>query len=182
MVLSRASLRTAAALLAVALTAGGCAALAVSSYGERGFDVRRYRTFAWGPPDTFSTGDPRLDSNRFFAERVRMRVEQELAARGFERTTSASPDLLVHYHASVTQEIDTGTFDREYQHGDQASPPDVYDAGTLVIDLVDARARQLVWRGWAKGSVEGLIDDQQWLEKRIDDAVTRILSRLPRRL
>jgi hypothetical protein len=58
----------------------------------------------------------------------------------------------------------------------------VYDAGTLLIDLVDARTNRLVWRGWAEGSVDGVIDNQEWMEARIDEAVTRILERLPRRL
>ena len=37
-----------------------------------------------------------------------------------------------------------------------------------------------VWRGWAEGSIEGAIDDQQWMENRIDRAVTQILAKLPR--
>ena len=61
-----------------------------------------------------STGDPRLDNNRFFDERVRTQIEKELAATGLERTASATPDLLVHYHASITQGIDIRDLDREY--------------------------------------------------------------------
>ena len=38
----------------------------VDSFTERGVDIRQYRTYEWGPADTFSTGDPRLDNNRFF--------------------------------------------------------------------------------------------------------------------
>jgi hypothetical protein len=175
-------LRRTAVWLAVALAAAGCASLAVHSSADRGFDVQRYRSFTWGPPDTFSTGDPRLDNNQFFADRVRRQVERELANRGFEKTTSEPADLVVHYHASVTQAIDIRNLDREYQDPDDASQPSVYDAGTLFIDLVDPRTNRLVWRGWAEGSVDGVIDDQAWLERRIDEAVVRILGRLPRRL
>ena len=180
---SRAQFGSLAALLALAVAAGGCASLAINSYAERGFDVQRYRTFNWGPAATLSTGDPRLDNNEFFAERLRAQVEKELASRGFEKTNSAPPDLLVHYHASVTQEIDIRHLDREYPRGDEtASEPYVYDAGTLFIDIIEPRTNRLIWRGWAEGSVEGLIDNQEWLEKQIDEAVARILNRLPRRL
>jgi uncharacterized protein DUF4136 len=58
----------------------------------------------------------------------------------------------------------------------------VYDAGTLFVDLVDTRTNRLVWRGWAEGSVDGVIDNQEWMEQRIDHVVTRILQRLPRGL
>lgn len=92
--------------------AAGCATMNVNSYAERGIDLRQYRTYNWGPPETWSTGDPRLDNNRFFDERVRARVEKELARRGFEKAGSQQPDLLVHYHASVSQEIDIRDLDR----------------------------------------------------------------------
>lgn len=172
---------TALALSALALT--GCASMNVSSYVERGIDLRQYHTYNWGQADAQSTGDPRLDNNRFFEERVRAAVEKELASRGFEKTTSGAPDLLVHYHASIRQKIDVRDLDREYAYcDDDDCRPYVYDAGTLFVDVVDPRTNTLVWRGWAEGSVDGVIDNQEWMEARIDDAVTRILQRLPRGL
>ena len=160
----------------------GCGAIRVNSYVKRGWDIGRYHTYNWGPPDTFSTGDPRLDNNRFFDERVRRQVETGLASRGFEKTTSGTPDLLVHYHASITTEIDLRNIDRGYGScEDTDCGPYLYDAGTLFVDLVDPRDNKLVWRGWAEGSVEGVVDHQELMEARIDEAVTRILQRLPRR-
>ena len=50
-----------------------------------------------------------------------------------------------------------------------------------MLDLVDAPTSRLVWRGWAEGSIEGAIDDQKLMEERIDEAVAKILARLPRR-
>jgi hypothetical protein len=35
----------------------------------------------------------------------------------------------------------------------------------------------VVWRGWAEGSVDGVIDNQQWLEQRREDG--RISCSLP---
>jgi hypothetical protein len=172
-----------AALLVLALTAIGCASLTIDSYADRGFNLQRYHTFNWGAPDVVSTGDPRLDNNQFFDERVRLQVERELASRGFEKTATEAPDVLVHYHASVTQKIDIRNLDAEYDACEEGDcEPYVYDAGTLFIDLVDRRTNRLVWRGWAAGSIDGVIDDQEWLEKRIDETVARILDRLPRGL
>jgi hypothetical protein len=174
-------LRVAGAAFAVvnALTFTACAVVTVSSFSNRGFDIGRYHTYAWGPADTHGTGDPRLDNNRFFEERVREQVDRQLAVRGFEKT-AGTPDLLVHYHASFKQQLDIRERDRQYA---PCPPADcgafVYDAGTLVVDLVEARTETLVWRGWAEGSMDGVIDDQAWLEARVDAAVLRILKRLP---
>ncbi len=172
-----------AAVAASVLTLAGCASMNVSSYLERGIDVGQYRTFSWGPAETLSTGDARLDNNQFFDERVRRDVERELTARGFEKTMSGTADLLVHYHASITQQIDA----RNIDHGDgyrdnDDSQPYAYEAGTLLIDLVDPRTKTLVWRGWAEGSIDGVIDNQEWMEQRIGQVVARILERLPRKL
>jgi len=69
------------ALFLLAFAAVGCAPMTVSSHVERGLDLTRYRTFEWGSADALPTGDPRLDNNRFFIERVRDSVDRELAAR-----------------------------------------------------------------------------------------------------
>lgn len=172
-----------AALLLAVLTGSGCAAATVQSYADQGLDLQQYRTFAWGPTAALSTGDPRLDNNQFFDTRVRLQVERRLASKDFEKTTSQAPDLLVHYHASVTQEIDVRTLDRDDRSSDAAGyEPYVFDAGTLFVDLIDRRTNRLVWRGWSQASIDGLIDDQRLLEERIDRAVARILDRLPARL
>jgi hypothetical protein len=160
----------------------GCATMNVNSYAERGIDLRRYRTFAWGPPDTWSTGDPRLDHNRFFDERVRARVEEQLARGGFEKTASEQPDLFVHYHARVTQEIDIRRLDSSASYcAAHDCRPFIYDKGTLFVDLVEPCTDKVIWRGWAEGSVDGVIDNQAWMESRIDEAVATILAQLPDR-
>lgn len=172
------------AAAAALLVCVACASLQVSSYQVRGFDMRQYRTYGWGVQEMEPTGDPRLDNNRFFDERVRRAVDAQLAQRQFERRTGdGRVDLIVHYHASATQKIEVSSLDRRYSPGMHAEDSAlVVDAGTIFVDLIDARTNTLVWRGWAEGSLDGLVDDQGALERRIDEAVARIMQRLPRGL
>lgn len=179
-------------LLGVCLlfTSACAAAMQIHSFTETGADLRRYSTFAFAPVGTTTTGDPRLDDNPFFNDRVRQNVEQQLTAHGFRKATGTA-DLVVHHHASVSQEISiddrprpeclTGTT----LNGTQTTPsancrPYVYDAGTLLVDLVDRRTGKVVWRGWAEGSIDGVLENQEWMEQHIDEAVTKIMARLPR--
>jgi len=155
------------------------ASMNISSFVERGTDVRQYRTYSWGPADLQATGDPRLDNNEFFQERIRAAIEQQLDGRGFEKTAADASDLLIHYHANVEQLVNANGLDEPYASCEDCEPY-VYDAGTIVVDLVDARTHRLVWRGWAEGSIDGVVDDQAWMEKRVDEAVARIMARLPR--
>ena len=170
-----------AAVMLIAMVLNGCAPIRVNSYLERGVDFQQYRTYAWGSADGLSTGDPRLDNNRFFSQRVETAVDQQLASRGFEKRESGSADVLIHMHARIDQRIESDGIDREYARCDVSDcRPFVYEAGTLLLDFIDTRTNQLAWRGWAEGGFDGAIDNQDWMEARIDAAVGKILARLPR--
>ena len=175
------SARLAAAAFSV-LWLTGCATLSVSSYVERGADFKQYQTYNWAPAAPEPTGDPRLDSNPFFHDRVKADIETELGRRGFEKTFEP-PDLLLHYHANVRQRIDVNRIDREHGYCEANDcRPFVYEAGTLLLDVVDTRTNKIIWRGWVEDSIDGLVDDQRLMEKRIDETVARLIERLPSRL
>ena len=179
-------LQLAAALLSV-FTVTGCAThMTVSSHVEHGLDLSHYQTFNWGPVDALPTGDPRLDKNPFFNDHVQGAVEKGLRARGFHLTAiDASADLLIHYHASISKRINVNHADGGYGYCSQAvCPPEVveYEAGTLVLDIDDARTNSQIWRGWAQNNVEDMLNDPERMAKMIDDAVERMLLRLPPKL
>lgn len=172
------TLHLALALAAVvALALPGCATTRVNGFVERGMDFTQYRSYTWAQADRFSTGDPRLDNNELFLKRLRANVDRELQARGYEQASPASAGLIVHFHASVHQRIDVNDLDLRFGYCDDCHSS-VYEAGTLTIDLVDARTNKLVWRGWSEGVLDG-IDEQSVLESRVDDAVSKILRQMP---
>lgn len=179
-----------AGMLLLSMSQWSCAPVRVHSFTEARAEIGPAKTYAFGPDELKSTGDPRLDDNRFFTERVQQNVERELKARGYTAADRARADVLVHFHASVTQELELND-----RYPNDCMPalgvsnatdrlrdcrPYVYDAGTLLIDLVDRRTNRLLWRGWAEGSMDGVLDKQEWMEERVDDAVTRIMKQLPR--
>ncbi len=178
-------LLTWSAAAALALAGGGCAAKHAGSYVERSVDFAQYRTYDWAPADALPAGDPRLEQNAYFQDYVQGAVQRGLAGRGFGKAPSAAPDLLIHCHASVTRRIEVDPFDREFGACyDETCAVRVleFEAGMLVLDVVDARTGRLVWRGWAERSIGGVLDKQEWMERQVDEAVLRILERLPRRL
>lgn len=169
------------ALLGVAAMA--CATtMTVSSYVERDLSFSPYRTYDWGPPDALPTGDPRLDKDPFFQDHVEGAVEQALAAKGLERSSDAAPDLLIHYHASITHRFDVNRLERQYGYcyGAGCEPGVVeYEAGTLVLDVVDARTKRVIWRGWAQDTVEDALADRDRMGRQINEAVTRMMATFP---
>jgi len=169
--------RATLALLAMA-TAACATTMNVSSHVDREVDFSRYQTFDWGPADALPTGDPRLDANPFFKDHLQGEVERQLTRRGFTLAKPGAADLLIHYHAHITERIDVASVDKSYGYGGQVRD---YEAGTIVIDVVDARTNKVVWRGWAQDAVKGMLANEDTMAAKIDEAVTRMLARLPAR-
>jgi len=167
----------------LAAVAAGCLALMpVGSHFQRGTDFSRYQTYAWGPADALPLSDPRLRDNPYFVDDVHGAIDREFQDRGLRHVRSERADLFVHYHAAITSRLEVES--RAGQVRDclgescRGTVTD-YDAGTLVIDVIDTRTQGLVWRGWAEHRLEDMLDDPSAVHRRVQDAVHRIMKTLP---
>ncbi len=174
-----------AVIVAAALIVSGCAPMRVSSHTDRGIVWSKYTTFDWGPADALPAGDPRLDEDPFFQDHVAGAIEKAMATRGFVRSAASErPDMLIHYHANVMERLDVDQIDRGYGYCSTADcQPRVsrYEAGTLVVDIVDRASNVLMWRGWAQSSLDGVLGNRDRLRQRIDESVRRMFDTLPPR-
>lgn len=146
--------------LAFAVLAAACLGCATSVRVD--FDPREdfasYRTWAWLPRgwDVAASGsdvDPELDAL------LRGAIERELAARGYAQAGEVTPDFLVTYHLRLRRQlvraIETPAMQtlssphREggYEVTKSQNRLQPYELGTLVLDVAEAREKQLVWRG-----------------------------------
>jgi hypothetical protein len=158
----------------------GCATMSVSSHVERGVDFQQFRTWDWGQADALPTGDARLDNNPIFNDQLQGAIERALAMKGFARAASGSQaDLLVHYHANINQRFQVNEPDVNCVAGGCQASVIEYEQGTLVLDIVNTRTDKVVWRGWAQDSMQGVIDNQDLLEKKVNEAVSKMLARFP---
>jgi hypothetical protein len=152
---------------------------------DREADFHDYHTFAWEEADPLPTGDPRLDANPFFIARVHEAVTAELAARGIQRVES-EPSLLVHYHASVRDRVHVYEVDRlaGYDVSEYGPGVDVlqYDEGFLLVDIVDAQTRRVVWRGWARADVTRALESTAHLERLVQEGVRAMFEDFPRQV
>lgn len=132
----------------------GCGSVRVNADFDPSVDFSNYESYAW-LPDPAKDGDPRGE-NPLVHRRVRTAIDDQLRFQGFS-LTSRRPDFWVGYHFSLDRELDVGTVDRYYGYGPRWGPAvenEVYEEGTLIIDVIDARAKALVWRGVGSKRVE----------------------------
>jgi hypothetical protein len=169
-------------LLAPLFVVAACAStLSVSSHVDRNTSFAGYHTYGWGPADALPTGDPRLDRNPLFQDEFQGAVEKQLATKGLTRS-ELKPDLLIHYHANITERLDVNGIDRGRGYcGDLDCGGVVgsHEAGTLVLDVVDARTNRLIWRGWVQGPAKKLLDDPGEMARQIRSAVPRMMAPFP---
>ncbi|KPF69347.1 hypothetical protein IP84_05600 [beta proteobacterium AAP99] len=180
----------AAGLLALA----GCASTPdVRSDFDRSVDFTQYKTFAFASP----LGTDRSGYQTLVSQHLKAATQRELEARGM-RLDESAPQVLVNFNAALNEKLRVSTLPAPtmglgmgiggrgyygYRMGMYGTFPlyeervSQYTEGTLNIDIVDARRKQLVWEGVIKGTVTQKTLDN--LQPAIDAAVTAAFARYP---
>ena len=143
------------ALLLLALAACATGPTVKTDF-DRATDFSRYRTYAWR--EGVAALDPSVN------QRVHAAVDEQLAEKGLQKVeASGSPDLLVFASASRDQERAVHPEQWGYDLGIDSERVEVVliPIGTLLVDLVDAGANRLVWRGEITKALNGPVSDRQ---------------------
>ena len=170
-------MKRALVILAMVAMAAGCTSMKVSSDWDRTVNFSRYRTF------DFLATPAHLD--QLTLRRIRRAVAGELRERGMHRPISTRADLLVEIRVTTHLEPRSSAISVGYGGGwwggwgGGVSTSGVRNVpvGTLVVDLVDARTNQLVWRGTARGA---LSRNPQRRTEKILEAIVKMFGTFPR--
>jgi len=183
-------------LVALALVAGLAVVVAakvkVQTQYDKQFKFAGLHTYAWHPT---GKGDVKLlqaSGENPAALRAQLEpmvvraVEGALARRGFT-PASASPDLEVYYYVLIGPGISAQTMGQFIAPVPEwGIPPftpatssiDMYEQGSLIVDLAAPSLGAMVWRGSAQAEIDRS-RNQQDREKRIRDAVDDMFNKFP---
>ncbi len=162
----------------------------VSDYNGA-LDFSKYKTFNYLKPHPDSvkiTGDMPVIVNQLNQRRVENAINEEMYLRGY--TIADNPDIWVSYYLKIENKTQyTATsynygspyyggygyygYYGGYRYGGTYTNVSSYDyeVGTLIIDLVDSEANDLMWYG---AGTKALDYNPRHVEKVINDAVTHI--------
>ena len=147
------------------------------------YDFDAVNTFAWqDTPDTSLE-----ERNPFMHSLIKNTIEAELAKSSLTEV-DANPDVWVNYHASTTTDVQLRTDSYGYSYGGYgmagwgyygmaAGPVSSttrvveYTRGTLIVDIWDAKSKELVWRGTVSDT---LPDNVQKAEKLVVKAIGKM--------
>ena len=138
-------------------------------------DFSTYKTFMWIKAP--KTSDPLMQ------QRVIDDVNSALAARGLQLVASDA-DLCIAAHAATNQERTLHTFYDGFgggwrwggRFGTATTTMDIYQIGTLVVDVFDARTKEAIWRGTSSGTLSG---NPQKNADNLNKAVVKMFKNFP---
>lgn len=170
-------------ILLAALTLAGCAVLAGCSSVEihtdyaPGTNFSSYRTFAFK--------DVRMSDSPISMKRVQNAITGTLSSRGLSQVADGTPDLWVVVHTRTHRETQVTTYGSGWGWGWRWRGPywnaarvEQIPVGTLVVDLVDTKAKELVWRGSATRVIDP-DDTPQDRAKDVRKAVEKLFDGFP---
>lgn len=148
------------------------------------------RTFRVLPAPRHRVPEPLWSNHPMIENSIVNRALRGNLVQGFERrgyvVDDSNPDFVVAYYASARDKLEVSHWDYGYQWrprwwrgwGRDWYGPAVtrYTEGTVIIDVLEANTKELLWRGQGVAVVLG--DEQQYLAE-LAETVTAILQRFP---
>jgi len=161
-----------------------CSTIKVASDWDHDADFSSYRSFAWFDHSKSERKPQRPD--QIIDTRIHRAIAETLIAKGFKQVAPDKADFLVTYYTSTEQKIDIYHSGYGYGYGPwggwwgpgyymPTTHVSQYDVGTLVLDIIDAQTKDLVWRGM----IQKALENSDRSEENIRDYINRVLADFP---
>ncbi|WP_298791772.1 DUF4136 domain-containing protein [uncultured Allomuricauda sp.] len=176
------------AALAVVFLASCSSVRVVSDYDKK-TDFQTYKSYAF-----YKTGIDKAQISDLDKKRILRAIENEMSSRGFVK--SQQPDVLVSIFTKERERVDVynNNFGGGWGWGGFYNPwawgpgwgwgwnagPNVSTRteGSLYIDVIDAKKKELVWQGRGVGTLNNTKNIEK-KEERIREFVSHILKEYP---
>ncbi len=187
-------------LLSIIFFISGCSSLNLITDYDETINFTQLKTYAWHKANEHNENSNHyLNVNHIMDQRIRSLIDQELKNKGLTKS-SITPDFLVNYSIVVEDRTDIQTYNNyngyypgfrygasfgtygQHMNMSYSSGSDTqityYQQGTLIIDVINPKTDQLMWRGAADGRLPKNANKQEQ-DKLIQKYITKILSSFP---
>ena len=155
------------------LTAASLAQQVKTDY-NRGANFVQYKTYSWEKVQT---------KDRLWVDRIKNAVNAALTAKGWTQVDSGGDVSIVAMEITRNQQT-LNTFYDGFGggwrwgggFGSATTTTDTYKVGTLVVDLFDAKTKDLIWRGSSSDTLSSNSDKNI---KNLDKGVQKMFKHFP---
>ena len=179
--------------LLLVLFVGGCSTLKVNYDYDPEYNFSSFKTYRWARANERNPEDV-LVKNPLIQRRLAQSLDKVMKEKGLKIVERGDADLVVVMHAGTTEKVrvqqDTyaapvyrgpyyrGWYDPFWGPYGGTTSVSYYTEGTLVIDLVSWKDKELVWRGTGSDTVK-TYNDSEKQQKRYDEVVAKIMAGYP---
>ena len=159
-----------------------CDAVRVYSDYDKKVDFSQFKTFAF-----YKQGIDKVEISDLDKKRILRSIEEQMLAKGF--TKSENPDLLVNIFTKAREDVNVNQFNAGWGYGwgfgwnpwgfggfGGQTMVSTTTEGTLFIDLIDAKKKEMIWQGEGQGELTRNVDKK---DENIKAFVSKILSQYP---
>lgn len=167
-------------VLIILMLLASCNAVRVNADFDKTIDFNQYKTYAF-----YKTGIDKAEISDLDKKRILRAIDNQMQKKGF--TKSETPDLLVNIFTKEKQQVDVNQFSMGWGYGwgmgwnpwiwgGNNNVVNSYTEGTLYIDLIDAKKKEMVWQGEGQGNLTKNTNEKDAV---INEFVSRILEQYP---
>ena len=139
-----------------------------------GVDFSKYHTYKWVNIEGGSHPNQIVDAE------IKQSIDSQLASKGLTKTDGENADLYIGYQVAVDQEKQWNAWGtgRGFGGGMASATQSTIKVGSLVLDMYDPTAKQLVWQGTATKTINPS-GNQEKNEKNLNKAMEKLLKGFP---
>jgi hypothetical protein len=155
----------------------GCSPIEVNSDYNARYNFSGLKTFSW-----YQVPEKEMVVSELTLKRIEYAVQSQLETKGY-RLVTENPDFLVAIHAFAQNKVRVQDYSYAvgpYGWGPHGVEVYSYQEGTLMLDFVDGKSKELFWRGAASGALEPAQTPEE-REERVNKAVGKLLEKFPPR-
>ncbi len=162
------------------LVLASCSSVSVNADYDKNATFDNYKTYAYN-----KTGIDKVEISDLDKKRILRSIDETMTAKGF--TKSETPDVLINFFTKEREQVDVNQFNmgwgfgwgwgwNPWMWGGNTTTVNRYTEGTLTIDLIDAKKKELIWQGIGEGVLTKCAEKK---DENIKEFVTKILEQYP---
>ena len=162
-----------------------CSTVFVNTDYDKNVDFSQYKTYAF-----YKNGIDKVEISDLDKKRILRAIDEQMLAKGF--TKSENPDMLINIFTKTREQVDVNQFNAGWGYGwgfgwnpwmwgggmgmGVGNTVSTRTEGTLFIDLIDTKKKEMFWQGEGQGHLTKKMDKK---DANINDFVTKILANYP---
>lgn len=175
----------------IVLCFASCSTVTVTDEAVGSLDLRQMKKYSWlapqGKAGQVRTVKPEVE------KLIVASVERYFSGKGLESTAAEEADFFITWFGKVDEKVShtsVAHFYRPYGYGalaaqhpvmvEEGAPAKNWQEGTLILDIIDADSKTVVWRGSAKDTIRGDMSADEvvvYINRSVKGLLDRLFSR-----